>query len=139
MPRKNIQRYHTYLSWREMLRRCYQSGNKSYAHYGARGIRVCRRWLDLRNFVADMGMKPPGLTIERIDNNKGYSPKNCKWATRQEQARNRSNNHFIAHGGKTLCITDWAKELGITQSAINHRISSGWTEIEAISIGRTKP
>jgi hypothetical protein len=78
-----------YGAWQNMLDRCLNESNRSYKNYGARGIGVCDRWRHFDNFLADMGPRPHGLTLERINNDLGYSPDNCKWATRIEQQRNR--------------------------------------------------
>jgi hypothetical protein len=81
-----------YFIWHGMFRRCYDPRHIDFKNYGARGIKVCERWYSFANFLADMGDRPEGLVLERINNNKGYSPKNCKWATWKEQYRNKRSN-----------------------------------------------
>ena len=79
----------TYKTWQDMLQRCTNPNNKQYANWGGRGIRVCRRWQTFTNFIEDMGERLPGMTIERRNNNGHYTPKNCCWIPKGDQARNR--------------------------------------------------
>jgi hypothetical protein len=79
----------TYRIWSGMIQRCRNTNNQDYKYYGGRGIQVCERWLDFVNFYADMGERPEGLTIERMNNDGNYEPGNCKWATMTEQANNK--------------------------------------------------
>lgn len=79
----------TYRTWYSMIDRCINPANASFKHYGAKGVTVCERWLDIANFVADMGLRPSGMTIDRIERSGNYEPNNCKWATELEQQRNR--------------------------------------------------
>lgn len=111
--------YHT---WLGMRKRCNNKNNIGYPLYGGRGITVCKRWDDFELFLSDMGNKPFGTSLDRIDNNKGYNPKNCKWSTITEQQRNTSTNRMITYKGKTLCIAEWAEKLGIKYSVFYNRL-----------------
>jgi hypothetical protein len=89
----------THTSWRDMLMRVRQPSYPSYANYGGRGIRVCDRWLAFENFYADMGERPPGMTLDRLDSDGHYQPENCRWATPKEQAANRRSRKEVPLAG----------------------------------------
>lgn len=123
--------------WCSMMNRCNNPNTVGYKNYGARGIKVCRRWHTFENFDADMGPRPPGGTVERIDNNGPYSPRNCRWATRQEQGQNKRNSRLLSHKGRTQTMAEWARELGVHASAILYRLNKpGWTLEQALTVAK---
>lgn len=105
-------------SWSSMKSRCLNPDDQFYPRYGGRGITVSEAWLEFENFYADMHPRPPGSSLDRIDNNLGYSKENCRWATSTQQNRNRRSNRIITFGGKAQCIAAWAEELGWTYRTI---------------------
>lgn len=113
----------TYRAWEAMKRRCLSEKCEQYHNYGGRGITFCERWNDFKNFLADMGKCPKGLTLERNDTNGNYEKLNCRWATIKEQQNNRRNNNLLTFGGKTLSVTQWENELGFKKGVISQRIN----------------
>lgn len=93
----------TYKIWNTMILRCYNSNMQQYDDYGGRGITVCERWHDFESFLADMGERPEGMSIDRIDNDKGYDKANCKWSTRTEQNRNKRNSKLTLDQAVDIC------------------------------------
>lgn len=127
-----------YNCWKDMRRRCNNPNYRTYKWYGGRGIKVCERWNDsltgFPNFLADMGFKPtPKHSLDRIDNDKGYSPDNCRWADRRTQTRNMSRNRLVTIDGRTQCVTDWCLELGAEPKIVWTRIRRGMDEVQAIT------
>lgn len=108
-----------------MLGRCLVETDRHYPNWGGRGITVCERWQGesgFANFLADMGERPPGRTLDRVDNDKGYCKENCRWATSKEQRRNSRQNTFVTWQGRTQCVADWAKELGMSSEVLLNRL-----------------
>lgn len=113
--------------WASMKQRCSDMSVRSYASYGGRGITVCDRWLEsFENFFEDMGDRPEGLQLDRIDNNKGYSKENCRWVTPSQNCRNRRDTLFITFNGATLSIMDWSDQIGVNTGTIRKRLKKGW-------------
>ena len=109
--------------WTEMRSRCNNPRRKRYKDYGGRGITVCDRWQVFENFFADMGHPPTSKhSLDRKDNNKGYSPDNCRWATQTEQANNTRKNVRITFQGKTLTMKEWARELHVNYWSLRGRL-----------------
>lgn len=125
-----------YVAWQLMHDRCSNPNNENYHRYGARGIKVCERWRSYELFLADMGPRPPGLTLDRMDNDGGYRPDNCRWATRQQQSRNQSCNRRITAHGETRVLVEWAELSGIPRERIANRLKRGWIPERAIPLRR---
>lgn len=124
----------TYESWGQMFKRCGNPKHSSHVRYGGRGISVCARWKSFTAFLEDMGERPEGTSLERIDNNGNYEPGNCRWATKKEQQRNMRSNRLLTHNGRTMCIAEWAETAGISALTLHSRLNIGWTIDEALSI-----
>lgn len=119
-----------YNIWRVMRKRCGYENATNYENYGAKGIRVCDEWHDYSKF-RDWAMShgySDNLTIDRVDNNKGYTPENCRWVDMKTQARNNSRNKLIMFRGETHCMMDWAEILGINYRTLQQRLTTyGWS------------
>lgn len=126
-----------YTVWRSMICRCLHTYNPHYKNYGGRGISICQRWLDsFHDFVSDMGERPPGTSIERINNDGNYEPSNCKWATKKEQQSNRRVNRLIAFNGETKPLQHWADTLGVKGDTIAERLERGIQISVALTVKR---
>lgn len=126
----------TYGAWASMKSRCNNPSQNDFNLYKGRGITVCERWNDYRNFLEDMGHKPAGTSIDRIDNNKGYFPENCRWATAKQQARNKRNNRFILLNGDNKTVAEWSEITGLNYGTIISRLRLGWSSDQVLL---TKP
>lgn len=116
----------TYNIWNSMKSRCRNPNVESFPRYGGRGIGYDLRWELFDTFLADMGERPSGLSLERKNNDLGYSKENCKWATKDEQNRNRRDNRFITYQGETLTMAEWVRKTGIRQPLLWRRLNDGW-------------
>ena len=123
-----------YKTWSRMKTRCFNKNRADYKLYGERGIAVHPSWLSFETFLKDMGPKPSRIhTIERINNSKGYSAGNCKWATQSDQQNNKRTNRFIRFNGKTLTLAQWGRETGLGKGTITYRLKRGWTVMKALT------
>lgn len=118
----------THSIWMDMIKRC-----KEHPRYAGRGIKVCKRWMKFENFLADMGKRPPRLSLDRYPNNDGnYEPGNCRWATAKQQANNTRGNRHLTVGERTQTIAQWADETGVPAPVIQNRLVAGWPDDMAI-------
>lgn len=124
-----------YRVWAGMLFRCNSELASGYHNYGGRGIKVCDRWQSFENFFIDMGKRPsPKHSIDRIDNNKDYSPDNCRWATKKQQDRNRRTNRIVEINEIAKPLIEWAEAVGLHPAVLTYRLDHGWTVEEALHV-----
>lgn len=107
-----------------MKTRCYNPNCNSYHRYGGRGIKVFPAWHDYAVFLADMGVRPPGTSLDRIDTNGDYEPGNCKWSTLKEQSNNRRDCNYQTYDGQTKTVTEWAATVGLSRNALRCRLKT---------------
>jgi hypothetical protein len=122
-------------SYHAMMTRCYNERQRTYQQYGGRGITVCDRWrAGFEFFYADMGDRPDGMTLDRLDVNAGYSPSNCRWATDDEQVNNKQDSVILEWQGERLNVAQWSAKTGISRGAIETRIKLGWDIEKTLTI-----
>ena len=115
-----------YRCWRNMRSRCENENVKSYADYGGRGITVCARWMSFTAFIEDMGQPPSSdAQIDRIDNDGDYTPENCRWVSREQNASHKRNTHLVTAFGRTLHAAAWSRETGIKYTTLLRRLRAG--------------
>jgi len=119
--------------WKNMKQRCTNPNNPRYVDYGGRGITVCKRWLSFENFYADMGDRPKGMSLDRRNNDRGYSPSNCQWASTSAQNINSRRAKPTRIGNETMCISDWCRKTGITYGLYKARVRKGWSLEKALT------
>lgn len=130
-----------YRAWQTMRLRCTNPKNAAWPAYGGRGIAVCAEWMDSpARFIADMGLKPsPAHEIDRIDNDRGYEPGNCRWVLRSTNDRNRRSNRTLEFQGESATLAEWAERTGIRADTITKRLDAGWTvELALTTPARSK-
>lgn len=124
----------TYRTWRGMKARCLNVAHTAFHRYGGQGIKVCKRWMLFANFLADMGARPEGLTLDRKNGKKGYSKSNCQWATKLMQQNNMKTNKMVTMKCKTQTRAEWCRELGISRALVEGRVKHGWPVIKALTL-----
>lgn len=141
ITRHGFRSHPLYTAWHGMMARCYNPKNPRFADYGGRGITVCEAWHSVEAFVADMEDDyATGLELDRRDNELGYSPANCRWATHTEQAGNKRTVRMVTHDGRTMNLAEWAREVGLPHGTVLYRIKKlGWDPVRAITTPSLSP
>jgi len=121
-----------YSSWAGMKSRCDSPNNFKYSNYGGRGISYDQQWSEFENFYADMGDRPEGSSLDRINNDGNYCKDNCKWSTPEEQANNTRSNVILTLEGVSLNVAQWTSRMGFRKGLIHNRLRCGWSASEAI-------
>lgn len=134
-----LHKHPLYIKWKGMRRRCFTKTDSAYPRYGGKGITICDEWMEFSVFFdwcLSNGWKP-GLTIDRIDNDKGYSPDNCRFATGTEQVRNRKKTVYLEYEGEKKPLTEWCEMFGLNKKTVYNRFHNyGWTDVKEILFGR---
>jgi hypothetical protein len=121
-PRGSNMRSPTYNTWRSMVSRCTCKTDTAFPSYGGKGISVCDRWRNFDAFLSDMGERPEGASLDRVDNAKGYEPSNCRWADRRLQTRNRGVTRLIYVRGEGRTVREWAETLNSPVKTVSNRL-----------------
>lgn len=122
-----------YTVWYQMKKRCGDAEHPHYHQYGGRGISVCARWMEFSAFYADMGDRPRGLSLDRIDSNGNYCPENCRWTDKETQANNTRSNRYLESQGERLSLSQWARKVGLPYMTLHGRLRTGWPVDLALS------
>lgn len=131
--------HNLYSTWVDMVSRCKNPKNTEYKNYGGRGVTVCDRWLDINNFIEDVGSRPSKKhSIDRVDNSGPYAPWNFRWATKKEQGRNTRKTIFLTYEGERMALADWADKVGEQRRTLYMRYRRGWSDEEIIRGTRNK-
>jgi hypothetical protein len=126
-------------AWTNMVARCENPRRPDYPRYGGRGISVCPEWrASFAAFLRDMGPRPDGASLDRVNNDGPYAPSNCRWATRHQQMQNTSATRVIEFRGRRLGLAAWAREIGINKESLRTRLLRGWTVEQALTTGATR-
>lgn len=127
-----------FIVWRNARERCFEPTDKQFLSYGGRGITMCDRWRnDYGAFYADMGPRPHGYTLDRIDNDGHYEPGNCRWTTPSVQSNNTRRNRWLLLRGERLTLAQAARKYKIKHQTVQTRLSRGWTDEDAV-LGRAR-
>lgn len=134
----NLSRTTEYKVWCGIKERCKNFNRQDYHRYGGRGITVCKRWEKFENFYRDMGKKPEGFSIDRINVNGNYEPSNCRWASLIDQANNRRDNSFFTYNGMKKTLSEWSRYLNFSYDLIKGRLRRGWEFKKAVETAKRK-